>query len=226
MNETSPIDKKYLEPTKYVDSDHPAIIKKAEEIVEGLNNDKDKAVALYYYVRDSIRYNPYEIDLSEEALKASTVFKRGYGFCVEKANLLAAFARSQGIPARFGFADVKNHLSSPRLIKALRSEVFAFHGYTELFINGKWVKATPAFNRELCVILNVKPLEFNGEEDSIFQEFDSDGKAFMVYLKDHGIFHDIPRAYMIEVLQKHYPHLFTSGKISFSETGDQYFFKT
>lgn len=221
------IDSKYIVPTYFVDSDNPAIINKANELAEGLTTDKDKVVKFYYYVRDNIRYTPYQIDLRNEALKASTALERGFGFCVEKANILAAFARSQGIPARFGFADVKNHLSSPKLIEALRSEVFAFHGYVELFIDNKWVKATPAFNKELCTLLNVDPLEFNGEEDSIFQEFDSNGKEFMVYLKDHGVFHDIPRDYMIQVLREHYPHLFEqeSGNVKLTAAGKDQIFK-
>lgn len=225
MNTGDKQDSKYLKATKFVDSDHPSIVKLASELAQGLDNDIDKALAFYYYVRDSIRYNPYKIDLSEAALKASDVLRRKYGYCVEKANLLAALARAQGIPSRFGFADVKNHLSSPKLIKMLRSEVFAFHGFTELYLDGKWVKATPAFNKELCELMDVKPLEFNGREDSIFQEYDSSGNTFMHYLKDHGIFDDIPRELMIEVLKGYYPHLFEAGNLSISKdiTSDSYF---
>lgn len=225
MKTLETIDQKYLQPTKFVDSDHPAIVALANQLVDGSDSDVEKAIKLYYFVRDAVRYNPYKINLSEQSLKASDVLKRKYGYCVEKANLLAALARVQGIPSRFGFADVKNHLSSPRLIEMLRSEVFAFHGYTELFLDGKWVKATPAFNKELCQLMDVTPLEFNGKEDSIFQEYDGSGEVFIHYLKDHGTFHDIPRDYMIETLKSHYPHLFKEGNVNISDESEDHYFK-
>lgn len=226
MKTSGNIARKYLLPTKFVDSDHPSIIELANKLIDKNDSNIEKAVKLYYYVRDTIRYNPYKINLSEQSLKASDVLKRKYGYCVEKANLLAALGRALGIPSRFGFADVKNHLSSPKLIEMLRSEVFAFHGYTELYLDSKWVKATPAFNKELCELMHVSPLEFNGREDSIFHEFDADGKIFMHYLKDHGIFHDIPRDYMIETLASHYPHLFEEGNLLISgNDSEDYFFK-
>ncbi|MFX5622752.1 transglutaminase, partial [Acinetobacter baumannii] len=83
-----------------------------------------------------------------------------------KAILLAACARHCRIPARIGLADVRNHLATPRLLEALRSEVVAMHGYTELYREGRWVKATPAFNRALCCAFDVAPLEFDGVADS------------------------------------------------------------
>ncbi|MDX2000913.1 MAG: transglutaminase family protein [Chitinophagales bacterium] len=200
----------YLRPTKLVDSDHPEVVAFAKAAVGDSTEPVEMAVKLYYAIRDRFPYNPFHVDLSDEGLKASTLVKKGYGYCVEKANLLGAAARAVGIPSRFGFADVINHVGTGRLREVLRSDVFAFHGYTELFLNGRWVKATPAFNKELCEKLGVKPLEFNGEEDSIFQENDGPTGKFMEYLYDHGTFDDIPQQYMYETLKKHYPHLFES----------------
>lgn len=198
----------YLGPTLFVDSDHPAIIAFANEAVGSSTDPVERAVKLYYAVRDRFPYNPYEVDLSEHGLKASTALLRGYGYCVEKANIVGASARVLGIPSRFGFADVKNHVGTGKLMQVLKSDVMALHGYVELYLNGKWVKATPAFNKALCEKLNVAPLEFNGFDDSIFQENDGDGGRFMEYVYDHGVFADLPRPYMIEVLRSHYPHLF------------------
>lgn len=199
--------------TVLVDSNNPDVIAFAHKAIGDSKDPVEQAVKLYYAVRDGFRYDPYDIDLSENGLKASTLLKTGKGYCVEKANLLAACARAAGIPSRFGFADVKNHIGSAKLQEALRSDVFAFHGYTELFLEGKWVKATPAFNKELCERLGVAPLEFNGREDSIFQENDGPEGRFMEYLYDHGTFDDIPREYFIQVLYKHYPHLFPDERM-------------
>ena len=60
-----------------------------------------------------------------------------------------------------------------QIVEKLGSDVLVPHGYIEIYLNNKWIKATPAFNKELCAILNIHPLEFDGETDSIFQEFDN-----------------------------------------------------
>lgn len=199
---------KYLRPTYFVDSDNPDVIAFAKKHTEGATTDKEKAVKLYYAVRDGFRYDPYHVDLTPEELTASAVLNRGSGYCVEKANLLGAAARALGIPSRFAFYNVKNHLSTDKLIRILRSDVFVFHGLTELYIDGKWVKATPAFNIQLCEKFDVPALEFDGEHDSMFQQYDGDGNNFMDYLHDYGIFDDIPRELFIKALKENYPHLF------------------
>ena len=136
------------------------------------------------------------------------MIERGSGYCVEKANFLAAVARACNIPARLGFAIVRNHIGTEKLQEILKSDLFVFHGYTELYIDGQWVKATPAFNKELCERFNVTPLEFDGEHHSVFQEFDAQGNKHMEYLHDYGIFAEVPRELMVDELKKHYPHLF------------------
>ena len=70
--------------------------------------------------------------------------------------------------------------------------ILVFHGAAEMFLNEKWLKMTPAFNKKLCEYLRVEPLEFDGETDSIFQEFDKSGNVFMEYLHDYGDFDDLP----------------------------------
>ncbi len=212
------VDRKYLEPGIYTDSAHPGIIRLAGETIRNISGKREQAIRLYYRVRDGWHYNPYKIDLRPNALKASDMLHRNHGYCVEKANLLAALARAAGIPARLGFANVRNHLGTSRLEKLLQSDLMVFHGYTELFIDGRWVKATPAFNRELCRLLNVEPLEFDGIHDSQFQQATADGKKFMQYVFDYGTFSDVPREIFINELLKHYPHL--TGKRLLK--GDEY----
>jgi len=198
----------YLNPGKFIDSDASAIIDFAKRIVGGISAKTAQAMVLYYAIRDGWRYDPYRIDLRPEAMKASALLTRDHGYCIEKANLLAAAARSLGIPARLGFANVKNHIGTEKLEKLLKTNLMVFHGFTELFIDGKWVKATPAFNKKLCKKLGVKPLEFNGRDDSIFQQYAADGSRFMEYVHDYGHFADVPRDLFIQELHKYYPHVF------------------
>ncbi|NIR52694.1 transglutaminase [candidate division KSB1 bacterium] len=198
----------YLKPGRFTDSASPAVIDYAKTVTRNEDRDVDKAVALYYAIRDGFQYNPYHLDLRPQSLKASALLSRDYGYCVEKANLLAASARALGIPSRLGFANVKNHIATEKLEKILRTDVLVFHGYAELFLDGRWIKATPAFNRQLCEKLNVDPLEFDGTGDSMFQQYNREGGNFMEYLHDYGHFPDVPYDLFLQELKKHYPHVF------------------
>jgi transglutaminase-like putative cysteine protease len=199
--------KEYLEPARYVDSAHPAVVRFAAAN-SGAGSERELAIALYYAVRDGIRYNPF-LDFSDDAVfRASACLTAGEGFCIGKAALLAAAARAAGIPARVGFADVKNHLTTPQLRERMGSDLFIYHGYCELHVEGKWVKATPAFNRELCDRFRVKPLEFDGREDSIFHPFDQDERRHMEYLRDRGSHADVPAAEITLAFREAYPVLY------------------
>ncbi|MFQ6045645.1 MAG: transglutaminase family protein [Gemmatimonadales bacterium] len=206
----------YLEPTAFIDSDHPEVRDFARAATADESGDIDRAVALYYAVRDGIRYDPYRIDLSPNAMTASAVLRRGYGFCVPKAILLAAGARALGIPSRLGFADVKNHLVTTKLRAAMQTDLFAYHGYAELFLEGRWVKATPAFNASLCERFGVEPLDFDGRHDSMLQQFDRRGNRYIQYVRDHGQFADLPLERIRAAFHEHYPALMTARGYSLS----------
>ena len=198
----------YLNPSRFIDSDHPAVIDFAETH-RGVDRDPlAQAVSLYYAVREAVRYNPYTFSRDPATLRGSYALVAGESYCVPKATLLAGCARHCGIPARIGLADVRNHLSTPRLLELLRSDVFAMHGYTELYLNDRWVKATPAFNQGLCELFDVAPLEFDGRQDSVFHPFNRQGAKLMEYVTEHGPFADVPEAFFFEHLEKCYPHLF------------------
>ena len=200
----------YLQPTFFVDSEHPDIRRFVKNTI-GNEIDKTKiAIKLYYAIRDGWRYNPYNIDLHHTAMKASNIFNRTSksGYCIEKACLLNACLRVADIPSRFCFFDVKNHIGVEKLMQVLKTDVLVFHACSEVFLNEKWIKVTPAFNIELCQYLSVPPLEFDGENDSIFQQYDSTGGLFMEYLKDYGSFHDVPHDMFVRLLHQSYPHFF------------------
>ena len=171
----------------------------------GAGTDIEKAVALYYAVRDDFRYDPYRLDLSPEGMRPERVLENGYGWCVPKAALLSAACRAVGIPARLGFANVRNHLSTPKMREIMRTDLVAWHGYSEIFLDGQWLKATPAFNRQLCEKLGLEPLEFDGTQDSIFQAYDQ-GRQHMEYVEMHGSFDEIPLERMLADYRVIYPH--------------------
>ena len=198
-----------LAPADMVDSDHPAVQAFAQTHASG-DTPRARAVALYCAVRDGFRYDPYCVDLSPQGMRASTVLAQGVGWCVTKAALLTAACRSIGIPARLGFADVRNHLSTQRMRELMKTDEFVWHGYAELWLEGAWRKATPAFNIELCTRYGLLPLEFNGIDDSIYHPFDAQGQRHMEYLRDHGSFDDIPLQRIHDDFAKYYPGWGTS----------------
>jgi transglutaminase-like putative cysteine protease len=207
----------YLRPARFVDSDHPAVTAFTQENLSG-KNDREKAVSLYYAVRDQIRYNPFQNFTLDDTYRGSVCIERGSGWCVPKAALLAACARAAGIPARLGYADVKNHLTTPELTAKMGTDLFVFHGYTELLLNGKWVKATPAFNLSLCTKFRVKPLEFDGVEDSIFHPFDEDNRRHMEYVHERGSYADVPVAEIKHAFSRTYPKYYNLGPDAAKET--------
>ncbi|TDU32136.1 transglutaminase superfamily protein [Panacagrimonas perspica] len=202
---TAPEPADCLAPTPFVDFDHPAVAAFAKEAAGGPGSDRERAVRLYYAIRDGIRYDPYIIDLSVGGLRASRVLELGRGWCVNKAVLLAAACRAIGIPARMGYADVKNHLSTERLRESMGTDVFYYHGYTSIFLNDRWVKATPAFNLSLCEKFKLQPLEFDGTEDSIYHPFDLTGQRHMEYLGFRGEHADVPLDDMLALFEREYP---------------------
>jgi len=208
----------YLTPTDIIDSDHATIV----DLVAGLTADcgedpVQRAVNLYYYVRDAIRYDPYVPFYLPEHYRASSVLKAGRGYCVSKAAVLCAMGRAAGIPARIGFATVKNHLATRELVEYMGSDLFVCHGFTDLYLADQWVKATPAFNSELCRHFGVAPLEFDGTADSTMQAYTSDKQPFMEYLEYTGIYSDVPVQVILREWRKTYGEERVNGWIHLLE---------
>jgi len=201
----------WLTPGNVIDSDNPEVIEYALQITGGKRkSDIDTAIELYYYIRDDIRYNPHVPFYRPEHHRSSHIIKQKKGLCMQKAGLLCAAARASGIPARVGFATVKNHLATKQLLEKMGSDTFSYHGYTELWLNGKWVKATPAFDAAVCSFFKITPLEFDGINDSILQEFNSENSQFMQYCASHGEFHDIP----VDMIVKSWRETYGDDKVN------------
>lgn len=195
----------FLKATPTIESRHPEVVAFAHKQVADAKDEVEAAVRLYYAVRDGIRYDPYSAVLTVDGLKASTTLRAGRAWCVPKAILLAACCRAEGIPAKLGYADVRNHLSTSRMRVNMKSEVFHWHGYTSIYLAGQWVKATPAFNVELCSKFDLVPLEFDGRSDSLFHSFDAVGNRHMEYLSYRGEFADTPIEAIIATFREIYP---------------------
>ncbi|MGJ8669150.1 MAG: transglutaminase-like domain-containing protein [Oceanococcus sp.] len=197
----------FLAESDFLDFRHPNVQRFAQQHATA-DGALESAVHLYYAVRDGFRYDPYQIELTVPGLRASSVLEKGYGWCVSKAVLLAAACRAVGIPARLGYADVRNHLSTARMRSTLKTDVFFYHGYTDIWLEGQWRKATPAFNIELCDKFGLHPLDFDGRSDSIYHPYDKAGQRHMEYVHFRGAFADVPLAAMQDTFDREYPGLF------------------
>lgn len=192
--------------TPTIDTENPEILSFLKKH-EKQGDPKATAIALFTAVRDEIRYDPYHIEFTEQGMRASTTLAKRRGYCVAKAVLYAALTRAAGIPTRLGFADVRNHLSTKKLLEAMGTDLFVFHGYAALFLDGKWIKATPTFNKELCEKFSVVPLDFDGERDALLQAFDSKGQEYMSYERDRGVFQDLPMEAIRRASLEAYPSM-------------------
>ena len=206
---------RYTAPGEFIDSADVSVQEFAKKAAEGAGDDVSRAVKLYYAVRDEVLYDPYCSGEERLYFRASDCLGAKRGFCIPKAALLAAAARSIGIPARVAYADVRNHLSTKKLLELMGGDLFIWHSFTELFLEERWVKATPAFNLSLCERFGVHPLEFDGRHDSLFHEFDREGRRHMEYVRERGNYPDVPYDAIIMDFKKTYPRwmmLVSEGK--------------
>jgi len=204
---TAPPGPKHLAATSFIDLEHPVVRAFAQRAVGVAADSRERISRLFVAVRDQIRYDPYSASADPEDYVASNVIDRGSAYCIPKAVVLTAAARSLGIPARLGFSDVRNHLQSERLAALMGTDVFVFHGYCELHIGGTWRKATPAFNATLCERFGVAPLEFDGSQDALLHPFTGDGSQHMEYVRDRGAYADLPLTEIVDTFRATYPRL-------------------
>ncbi|WP_232424459.1 transglutaminase-like domain-containing protein [Leptospira alstonii] len=197
----------YLKPTYYFDYQSAPVRMFLEKYTTSTNSPLEKLKEFYLGVRDGIRYNPYQATDRKESYQAGRIAESEQNYCIPKSILFAAGARALGFPSKIGFSDVVNHLASERLIRHLGTSVFAFHGYAEILIDGTWIKATPVFDRELCKRFGVPALDFDGKKDTIFHSFDGQGKKFMEYVNDRGVYDDFPFEFVIQGLKDFYPNV-------------------
>jgi transglutaminase-like putative cysteine protease len=203
----------FLAPTEFVDCRSPQIREFVSGSLGGARDlsETDKAIRLFDAVRDRIRYNPFDIGTTADDYRASRIAGKPSNYCVPKAILLTAALRAAGVPAAVGFADVRNHLNSPKLAELMGTDLFIYHGYVALWLDGRQFKVTPAFNTEMCERFGVRQLIFDGKSDALFHEFDTNSQRHMEYVNDRGWFADPPIGQLLQDFRTSYPKLWQSS---------------
>jgi transglutaminase-like putative cysteine protease len=210
----------YLAPTWFVQSDAPQIIELAREVAGRAADEIDRACRLFYAVRDGIRYDAYNIRVTRDSLRATYVLAAGQSWCVPKSVLLAALCRAVGIPCRLCYANVRNHMATKKLLDHIGTDIFYYHGYNEIYLRSRWVKATVSFNRTLCDKARLAPLDFDGQHDSIYHPFDLVGRRYMEYLHDYGPYADVPYDDLVAKFAEMYPGVQRRGENGAGPSGD------
>ncbi len=221
------IDPAWLQPTWFLNSDHPDVVEFADKAREGAGaggkGERETAVALFLAVRDGIRYDPYATAGDREAYRASAIARSTASWCVPKSVLLVAAARACGVPARLGFADVRNHLTSEKLSARMGTDTFFWHGYAELLLHGRWLKVSSAFNIEMCERFGVRVLEFDGTDHALMHPYDQAGNRHMEYVRERGSFDDLPLEEILTTFAEVYPESALAGGDGAAAAGDDAF---
>jgi transglutaminase-like putative cysteine protease len=192
----------YLKATAAIEADHPLIKAKAAELTAGVAPDREKAVQLFYFVRDRIPYNLYMISMHPDDFRASFVLETGKGYCVQKAVLLCALARAAGIPSRLALARIRNHRVPPKIRERLGRNEFPGHGYNQFLFDGQWVTAAATFDAKLCSRVGVPVVEFDGRNDAMLPDSALDGGPYIEYVERYGTFDDLPLGFITERTSK------------------------
>lgn len=200
-----------LAPTAFLDHGEPEVQALVARTTRPDQDARERAVALYYAVRDGLRYEIYEADLSREGMRASRVLRAGSGLCIHKSIVYAAAARAAGIPSRLVLTDVRNHLASPRLKDFIGGDVFHYHCLVAIKLGDAWLKVTPVFNGRLCKLYGMTPLEFDGTGDSLHHPYDTHGQRHMEFVREHGAFDDLPYEAVVQGMRSAHPRLFATA---------------
>jgi transglutaminase-like putative cysteine protease len=201
-----------LAPTTFLDADHADVIGWAQEVTADSSDDRARAVALFHAVRDGWRYDPYETSRDPAEYRASAILATTSSWCVPKSVLLGAGLRAVGVPSRLGFADVRNHLTSEKLTAHMGTDLFVYHGYVSVYLDGEWRKVSSAFNIELCERFGTKVLEWDGTHDALMHPFDTGGRRHMEYVRDRGVHCDLPLEDIFACFDEVYGPSITTGR--------------
>ncbi|MEA3222237.1 MAG: transglutaminase family protein [Thermodesulfobacteriota bacterium] len=191
-----------LKPTFTIDCENPGIIDRADRITYKCTDDRQKAIELFYFVRDSIAYSLYMISVFKEDFIASKVLEWGKGYCVQKAVLLAALGRAAKIPSRLVFARIRNHRVPHKIVQMTGTNVFPRHGYTQFFLDGRWVSAAPTFDKALCEKNGLPVVEFNAKDDAMLPDKDLQGRPYIEYIEKFRPYPDLPFEWIAEKISK------------------------
>lgn len=133
---------KLSSPEAFIQSDDPRIIRQARLIIDGLEDDSLKIVALTDWV-----YANIEKDLAVSLPSAIDVLRVRRGDCNEHTFLFTAMARAVAVPAKICLGIVYN------------DGLFFYHAWSAVYIGGRWLPIDPTFGQHIADATHIKLLE-------------------------------------------------------------------
>jgi transglutaminase-like putative cysteine protease len=143
----------FLRPTRYVPTDG-IVQRKAMEIVGGLNQDSDKARALYDWIVDNTYRNPKVRGCGRGDIRAMLESGDLGGKCADLNALYVGLARSVGLPARdvYGIRIGSSKKGYKSLGTASAKVTKAQHCRAEVYLKTQgWVPVDPADVRKVML---------------------------------------------------------------------------
>ncbi len=206
---------KFLEPTQLIDSNHPEIIAQSKHLTQPTDSPAEKARQIFYFIRDEIRYD-FRLKYTPAEYQASQILKAGRGFCIQKAILFSALARSCGIPAGIYFYDIIDHTLTDFFAKMLRTRMLYHHGIVALHLNGEWFKFDATLDAPLSNRKDYTMVEFFPDQDCLLPAVTKTGEKHIEYAADYGLFPDVSFENIMMWMQAGYPHLLARRTIQYS----------
>lgn len=194
----------YLEPTCFLDHDHPAIRQTVKKLTEGCKTDVEVSQRIFLFVRDDIPYNMYAVCGNKEYYKASQILKAGNGYCIQKAILFTTLARAAGIPSRLVLVAIRNHLTPPEVMSLLGGNLFFPHGYSQILLDDRWINIAATYDQPLCERIGASVPAFDGYNDTLLPKTDRAGRRFIEYVDHYGTFADLPWDFIVEKMPDYY----------------------
>ncbi len=181
-----------LQPAYCVDADEAGIQKKSKALTAPHHRERDRARAIFDFVRDEIIYNFAPDVTSREDFRASHTLALGNGFCMQKAALFAALCRAAGIPARVGFQDITDYKITGRFFELMGGNRLDNHGMSAVYLDGRWLRVDCTLDRALVERKNYRLVKFDGRSDALLPATDRIGKPHFVIRRQGHFYNDTP----------------------------------
>jgi len=191
-----------LQSDEIIDHSQNDIISIVSSLTEEINDYWDTVKRLFEFVRDKIIFDFAPEIEGPEDWQASTILKKGSGFCHQKAILLAAFLRASELPAALVFQEVIDHvILNSRYKKLLPGGRLPLHALVAVNINDKWYRLDATLDADLCSSKGYRLTKVVSGEEALLPELTLKGNPHFTIDSELGYFESYPEEFRILLLE-------------------------
>jgi transglutaminase-like putative cysteine protease len=192
--------------TDVIDSADEAVRALAQRYSADAADEPGRVRALFDWVRDEIRYDMGPVLGERRDWTASLTLRRGYGFCQQKALLLAAMLRAIDVPAGIGIEQLLDHKIPPHFAAYMGGRHIPLHGYTLAFVSGRWQRIDATLDTALCERKRYRVVQYAPGSDRLLPETDLAGEPHVEHVGVVGEWADLPDDIVAATLDLPYLH--------------------